>query len=105
MASSCSTVSITDIPFSLPYRLFLPALIPDHAQELAAMIVRGAGVEDGDIGRRRGVVDAAGEAFGDVAVAVPRARGKPGGQHLRWRSDRDHHDIPIGLAKCGDHRA
>src|SRR5690242_10377753 len=95
MASSCSTVVITDIPLSWLCWLVLPALVPDHPQELAAMIVRAAGVENGNIGKRRCIVDAAGEALGNVAVAVPRPRGEPRRQHLRRRRDGDHYDVRV----------
>src|SRR5258705_252659 len=60
--------------------------------------ISATGVEDGDIGMRRSVIDAACEAVSNIAVAVPRPRGKPLRQHIRRRRDRDHDDIGIGLA-------
>src|SRR4051812_31390688 len=104
MASSCSTVSITDIPVSLLRGLFVPAPVPDHAQKLAAVILCAARVEDGDIGLRRCVADATRQPFSDIAVTVPRAGGKPLRQHIRRRRDRDHHDVCIGLAQRAYYR-
>ena len=55
-------------------RLFVPPLALDDPHQLARMIFGAADIDDGDIGRGRGVVDGATEPLLDLAVAAPRPR-------------------------------
>src|SRR5512138_496438 len=100
MASSCSMVATTLISSSLST---VPLLALDDPKKLPSMVFSAAGIDDGHVGRLRGVLDRAVQTAVQTAVALPRAHRDPFSQNLGRRRDRNHHDIGIGTARGADH--
>src|SRR5436189_3506482 len=99
MASSCSMVATTVISGFLS---IVPSLALDGADELAGMVFGTADIDDGSVGRGRGVLDHPTQAAFDPTVAASCAQRNPFGQNVWRRGDQDHQHVGIGAAHCAN---
>src|SRR6267142_284871 len=102
MASSCSMVATTVISGFLS---IVPFLALDDADELEGVIFGAGGVDDGHVGRRRGVLHRAAQTVFDRAVAASCAHRNPYSQHVWRRGDQNHHYFGIATTHGANHGA